>query len=167
MGCPSSLFRKETMAKPNKYRRALNRLNVTRADMTEVQGSPSTERVGLIGYENYYEITRRGEVYSKRLHRFIKHKFFSFGDRYSTYVEFQLDGRKVRIAIGEAVAKSFLSRDQIHTISKQLPEGVNTLKDLWGLDIIPSLAKEYDVITKAVFYILSNEFSDRQSRGDR
>jgi hypothetical protein len=153
------------MTKPNRYRRTLNRLNATRADMTEVHASQSDERAGLAGYEDYYEITRNGEVYSKRHKRFIKHRFASFGDRYSAYIEFQLNGRRVRFGIGEAVAKSFLTQSQIQAISKRLPEGIGKVKDLWGLSTIASLATEYYVISGAIFYVFYKEFGDRQSRG--
>jgi len=150
------------MTKPNKHRRALNRLKRERESLTKIHADFNEERVGLAGYENFYEITRKGEVYSKRLDRFIKHKFFYFGDNSSTYIEFQLKGEKIKFNVGEAVAKSYLTQEQIEKISKKLPESINNFKELWGLDIIDSLAKKYDVVSNAIFYIFRSEFSNRQ-----
>lgn len=150
------------MAKPNKHRRALNRLNRTRTQLTAIHADLSDERIGLIGYENYYEITRKGEVFSRRLNRFIKHKFNDYYDKYSTYIEFQIHGQKMQFGIGKAVAESYLTQEQILSISKQLPEEIDNLKDLWGLNIIDLLARKYNVISNAIFYIFKNEFNRRQ-----
>ncbi len=114
--------------------------------------------------KNFYEITREGEVYSIRLGRFIKHKFYSIDDKSSTYIEFQLEGKKVTFNIGKAVAKSYLTQEQIENISKQLPEHINNFSELWGLNIIDSLAKKYAVVSNAIIYVFQSEFSNRQSK---
>ena len=42
--------------------------------MSFLADNSSIERRPVPGYEDYYEITRRGDVYSKRLGRFIKQR---------------------------------------------------------------------------------------------
>ena len=54
-------------------------------------GNSSIERRPVPGYEDYYEITRLGDAYSKRLRRFIKQR-----ERlhHKLFIEFQINKKK-------------------------------------------------------------------------
>jgi hypothetical protein len=130
--------------------------------MTEIHANESDERVGLCGYEEDYEITRKGEVYSNRLNRFIKHKYFYYGDTSSTYIEFQFKGQKVKFNIGEAVAKSYLAQNEMEEIASELPREIEDLKEVWRLNIIDPLTNKYNVCSNAIFYVFRKEYSHRR-----
>lgn len=150
------------MARPNKRRRELNRLKDTRDSLTKIHASPDEDRVGLAGYEEYYEITQNGEIYSKRLKRFIKHKFNPMGNY--TYIEFTVHGKKKQLSIGEAIAHSYLSSEQIEKIKNKLPSDIKTVEDLKGLALINELGGEYKVHGNAIFYLLKVAIDERRRR---
>jgi hypothetical protein len=55
-------------------------------------------------FEDFYEITRRGDVFSRRHGRFIKH---NFGLNRGTYIESTTSGAKYHHSIQETVKASF------------------------------------------------------------
>jgi hypothetical protein len=146
------------MARPNKRRRKLNQLRDTRNNLTKVRSSIDEERVGLVGYEEYYEITKNGGIYSKRLKRFIKHKFNPIGSY--TYIEFTINKQKINYSIGEAIARSYLRREQIVEIKNELPKNIKTVEDLKGLALINELASKYKIHSSAIFYLLKVEIDE-------
>ncbi len=149
------------MAKPNKHRRKLNRTNATRQDMTEVHATIEEERRPLVGHEENYEITRIGDVFSKRLGRFIKHKFYDFGDEFSTYIEFTVKGVKTKIGVGRAVADSYLSKTDVQAIVEQIPPEMNSMLLLKKSDLTDRLSKEYSLTGRAIFTVLVDAIKNR------
>ena len=147
------------MARPNKRRRELNRLNDTRDSLTTIHATTDEDRVGLCGYEGYYEITKNGEIFSKRANRFIKHTFSAMSS--NTFIEFSLHGKKVQFGIGQAIALSFLNEEQTNTIKKELPVTITDINQLSGNSLINALASKYEINSSAIFYILKNEILER------
>lgn len=144
------------MSKPNKYRRKLNRMNQIRKNLVEITSSTDAERMPLKGFDHLYEITRNGDIFSKRLLRFIKHKFISYGDDYSTYIEFQVNGESHKIGIGKAVADSYLSEENLKSIVSAIPQDVITLEDLKRKhpDLPSRLASVFGVTSRATFFVI-------------
>lgn len=91
----------------NKYRRHLNSLQRERQFFTDLTGAEKLKRKPLKGFEEYYEITSKGHVYSLRLKKFIKHKYFNFGDKGWTYIEFQINNEKYKLSIKEAIENTW------------------------------------------------------------
>lgn len=118
------------MGRPNKRRRELNRLKDTRDSLTTVHATTSEEGIGLFGYENYYEITKKGGVFSKRANRFIKQIFSAMSG--NTFIQFSFQGEKVQFGIGQAIALSFLTEKQTNTIKKELPVTIGDVNQLSG-----------------------------------
>lgn len=149
------------MSKPNKHRRKLNRMNRIRQSATEITAGPMDERRPLAGYEAFYEITRNGDIYSKRLKRFIKHKFYSMGDLNSTYLEFTVSGVQVKLGVGQAVASTYLSHQDTQDIIARLPAEIRTMEALKGCSITDELAKAYKITGRAIFTVLKDEVARR------
>lgn len=142
------------MSKPNKHRRMLNRRNETREAMTKITASEDEQREPLKGFESHYEITRNGDVYSKRLKRFIKHKFMPYGDDYSTWIEFQLAGESHNIGVGKAVADTYFSESDRKNIIESIPEEIKTVDDMKKSGLPALHGKIFGVTSRATFYVL-------------
>ena len=87
--------------------------------MSFLADSSGIERRPVPGYEDYYEITRRGDVYSRRLGKFIKQR-----ERlhHKLFIEFQIKKRKHRLFVAEAVADAYLTPADRRAIVEAVPE---------------------------------------------
>ena len=90
--------------RPSSHKRKRAREKKARDFMTEVHSTLDDERRPLPGFEEHYEITRKGDVYSKRHRRFIKPKL-SVNQR--PYISFTIEGQKHDLSICETVKKAF------------------------------------------------------------
>jgi hypothetical protein len=89
--------------RPNARQRANQRLAATRARATALPpGVEEAPRVPLAGFEDLYEITRSGHLYSRRAERFIQHAYYN-----GTYIRLQVGGEAVALSIPEAVEASW------------------------------------------------------------
>jgi hypothetical protein len=90
--------------RPDKRQRANERRREWRAVATAVNSTESDERRPIPGFEAYYEITRKGHVFSRRHDRFIKHKV---GLGTGTYIEFTIAGVKHQLNIRRTIQAAF------------------------------------------------------------
>jgi NUMOD4 motif-containing protein len=93
------------LRRPDKRQRANERRREWRATVTKVRSTAADERRPIPGFEEYYEITRLGEVFSRRHGRFIKHKL-GFGT--GTYIEFTINGVKYQLNTRKTIAAAFV-----------------------------------------------------------
>ena len=120
--------------------------------MSFLADNSSIERRPVPGYEDYYEITRRGDVYSKRLGRFIKQR-----ERLhrTLFVEFQIKKKKHRLFVAEAVADAYLSPADRQEIISAVPD----LRRLTEAEIenhpaVEAATLEHNVTPVAVLVVL-------------
>ncbi len=113
----------------------------------------SLQRRPIPGFEEYYEITRRGDVYSRRLHRFIKQSE-QFVDGRSV-IEFQIDNTNYRLPIAHAVAAAFLTADDEQEIISAVPE-LHQLspRDLKRHAAVPEMSERHNVAPAAILAVL-------------
>ncbi len=79
----------------------------------------SLQRRPIPGFEDLYEITRRGDVYSKRLRRFIKQQERLDG---RFFIEFQIDNMVHHLPLSETIAQAYLSPDDQQEIIASVPQ---------------------------------------------
>ena len=79
----------------------------------------SLQRRPIQGFEDLYEITRRGDVYSKRLRRFIKQQERLDG---RFFIEFQIDNMVHHLPLSETIAQAYLSPDDQQEIISSVPQ---------------------------------------------
>ncbi len=79
----------------------------------------SLQRRPIPGFEDLYEITRRGDVYSKRLRRFIKQQERLDG---RFFIEFQIDNKVHHLPLSETIAQAYLSPDDQQEITSSVPQ---------------------------------------------
>ena len=103
-------------------------------------------------FEDLYEITRRGDVYSKRLGRFIKQT--EFGDGCGV-IEFQVDKRSYRLPVATAVAQIFLTDDDKQEIIAAVPD-IDELQDddVCAHPVVETMADQHNVIPEAIVSVL-------------
>lgn len=122
--------------KPNKRQRELQRWRDRRADATTIdKDALRDERRPLAGFESYYEISRTGFVWSKRLRRFIKHTYDPIGHR--TYIAFTVSGQRHTMPVWQATIDSWLSADAKQELRRSVPASA-----LGSLDTLKSLKAE-------------------------
>jgi hypothetical protein len=90
--------------RPNSNDKKRAREKRERDSKTEVRSRLDEERRPIPGFEELYEITRKGDVYSKRLGRFVKHKL---NIEQQPYVGFTINGEKHVLSIRKTVAAAF------------------------------------------------------------
>ncbi len=103
-------------------------------------------------FEDLYEITRRGDVYSKRLGRFIKQTEFADG---CGVIEFQVDQRTYRLPVATAVAEVFLTDDDKQEIIDAVPD-LDELQDdeISAHPVVEARADQHNVIPEAIVSVL-------------
>lgn len=105
--------------KPNKQQRANNRRRKERASrQAAAAGLPSGPRRGLAGYEQLYEVTREGRVWSRRLRRFINNPESTSG---SVQIGFSTNGRRVRMPVWRGVLQSWLTLADLQRLRAAIP----------------------------------------------
>ena len=88
--------------RPNKRQRTNARWRQQRASGTAVHGSAEhEERRPLAGHEDSYEITKGGQVWSRRLKRFIKHAYDPIRNR--AYIRVTAHGKPVAVSVWRGV----------------------------------------------------------------
>jgi hypothetical protein len=96
--------------RPNQRQRANARRSATREALTTLPpGLERKPRVPLAGFENLYEITRDGYVYSLRARRFIEHAFYDG----ALYIKLTVGGKSIPLDIQDAVRSSWESPARI------------------------------------------------------
>jgi hypothetical protein len=95
--------------RPNTNDRKRAREKRERDSKTEVRSTVDDERRPIPGFEGLYEITRRGDVYSLRLGRFIRHKL-NFEQQ--PYVGFTINGEKHVLPIRQTAVAAFGDPDR-------------------------------------------------------
>jgi hypothetical protein len=112
----------------------------------------------MSGFEDRYEITRSGHLWSIRLGRFIKHQFDPLTNR--RYISVVISGKRQTRNIWRAVADSWLSPyDRQAILGRVPPEALGQLTLLKTMKAeIASIAREYDIPQQVVFStLLTNE----------
>jgi hypothetical protein len=88
--------------------------------MAERERRPMEGGDKVADFKDYYEITKYGDIFSKRLGRFIKRIFFKPYDR--EYLKFQIKSRVYKIGQYQTVADSWFSPEEQQAIaSEKLP----------------------------------------------
>ena len=121
--------------------------------MSDQPGSQSgLQRRPVPEFEDLYEITRRGDVYSRRLGRFIKQGEFTDG---CGVIEFQVDKRKYQLPVATAVAEVFLTDDDKQDIIAAVPN-LDELPDddICAHPVIEAMAEQHNVIPEAIVSVL-------------
>lgn len=99
--------------RPNSNDKKRAREKRERDRKTEITSTLNQDRRPIPGFEELYEITRSGDVYSKRLGRFVKHKL-NFEQQ--PYIGFTINGEKHVLSIRKTVVAAFAD----------LPEGTTS-----------------------------------------
>lgn len=117
-----------------------------------LSGTSSIERRPVPGYEDVYEITRRGDVYSKRLGRFIKQR-----ERlhHKLFIEFQIRKKKHKLFVAQAVADAYLSPADQQQIVAEVP-GLRSLSEaeIETHPVVGKAALEHNVTAVAVLVVM-------------
>ncbi len=115
-------------------------------------GNSSVERRPVPGYEDYYEITRRGDVYSKRLQRFIKQR-----ERlhHKLFIEFQIGKKRHKLFVAQAVADAYLSPADRQDILAEVPDLRSlTEAEIESHPVVDKAALENNVTAVAVLVVM-------------
>ncbi len=117
-----------------------------------LSGTSSIERRPVPGYEDLYEITRRGDVYSKRLGRFIKQR-----ERlhHKLFIEFQIRKKRHKLFVAQAVADAYLSPADRQQIVAEVP-GLRNLSEaeIESHPVVEKAALEHNVTAVAVLVVM-------------
>ncbi len=118
------------------------------------------QRRPIPGYEAFYEITRRGDVYSRRLRRFIRQKEWVDG---CSHIDVQINKRKHRVPVAAAIAEAFLTPDQMQDVIAAVPDldGL-TPRELVRHPTVEELSDQHNVALEAILSVILRE---RQTRG--
>ncbi len=139
---------------PNKRDRELRRLRDAREANTAIPESVlSEQRRPMIGFEDRYEITRSGHVWSLRLGRFIKHQYHPITKR--TYISITVNGKHETRGVWRAVVDSWVPAHEHESILARLPRELHGQLALLREknEEIAAIAGAYDLPTQAVFAI--------------
>ena len=93
----------------NKHQRRNARIRQQRAQRTRLFSDPKAERRPLAGFGEAYEITRSGNLWSRRLHRYIKPGYDPRTG--GTYIIFGSNGKRVTLSTWSAVIESWFSKE--------------------------------------------------------
>ncbi len=120
---------------------------------------PSTQggfqRRPIPGFEDFYEVTRRGDVYSRRLRRFIRQREWTDG---CSHIDVQIKKETFRVPVAAAIAEAFLTPEQKHDIIASVPDlGDLSLDELMGHPVLSALSDEHNVAPEAVLSVLHSE----------
>ena len=110
------------------------------------------QRKPIPGFEGFYEVTRRGDVYSKRLHRFIRQQ-----ERleHNAAIEFTINGKRHRLPLAPTVADAFLSPAERMQLVSDMPNLHKLTPEQLQRDAaVDSLAERYNVAREAVLAVL-------------
>ncbi len=127
---------------------------------------PSThggfQRRPIPGFEDFYEVTRRGDVYSRRLRRFIRQREWTDG---CSHIDVQIKKETFRMPVAAAIAEAFLTPEQKHDIIASVPDlGDLSLDELMGHPVLSALSDEHNVAPEAVLSVLRSEREGRRKR---
>jgi hypothetical protein len=95
-------------------RRKLEKDNASRAQKND----ELAERVPLAGYEELYEISRTGRVWSRKTRAVLVG-----GYHYSPFIRITVNGAVVTLPKAKAIADSWAARDAEPDETKDVPEG--------------------------------------------
>jgi hypothetical protein len=110
------------------------------------------ERRPFPGYEDYYEITRRGHLFSKRLRRFIKPALsIAYSSEGKEIIQFQVNGRTVKQGIHKAVADAWLTPADRRAIYLEFEETKRLSNDEDAA--LRAVAEKHDLRWQTVFYV--------------
>ncbi|MCH6550690.1 MAG: hypothetical protein IH804_01585 [Planctomycetes bacterium] len=117
------------------------------------------QRRPIPGFEAFYDITRRGDVYSRRLRRFIRQKEWVDG---CSHIDVQINKRQHRLLVAAAIAEAFLTPDQMQDVISAVPDldGL-TPKELVRHPTVEELSDRYNVALEAILSVILRE---RQAR---
>ncbi len=120
--------------------------------MSSLAGNSSIERRPVPGYEDYYEITRNGDAYSKRLRRFIKQR-----ERLhrKLFIDFQIKKKKHKLFVAQAVADAYLTPADRQEILDEVPDLLRlTEAEIESHPAVKKAALEHNVTPVAVLVVL-------------
>ena len=106
--------------KPNKRQRENARIREQRAQRTRLFADPKAVRRPLAGYGEAYEITRSGNLWSRRLSRYIKPAYDPHTGR--PYVNFKSNGERVTLSTWRAVIESWFSEEERAALRQIVPD---------------------------------------------
>lgn len=141
--------------KPNKQQRTNARWRQQRALHTAVPGSAEQEeRRPLAGHEDSYEITRSGQVWSRRLKRFIKHAYNPIDSQ--GYIRVTAHGKRASVSIWHGVVSSWLTADDQERLRQSIPRDAlgNATRLQEHRAAIRSVAREYGLPEQIIFALL-------------
>lgn len=118
----------------------------------------------LKGYEDRYEITREGDLYSKARKEFIKSRTGQLAKGYAENLVFQVDGQRVELRVDRAIAESWVTDLEAQTIVRCLKPGL-TISEMRRLPDVARLALELNYPRAVITYIMARHIlSGRHSR---
>lgn len=105
--------------KPNKRQRENARIRKQRGERTRVFAGADEDRRPLAGFGEAYEITRSGDVWSRRLSRYIKPAYHPHYGR--IHVSFKANGERVTLSVWRAVIESWFSKEERAALRQIVP----------------------------------------------
>ncbi len=124
----------------------------------------SLQRRPIQGFEDLYEITRRGDVYSKRLRRFIKQQERLDG---RFFIEFQIDNKVHHLPLSETIAKAYLSPDDQQEIISSVPQLDQLSPEAITAHLsVRMLSQRYNVAPGAILSVLLRARQDANDQVD-
>ena len=112
----------------------------------------SLQRRPIPGFEDLYEITRRGDVYSKRLRRFIKQQERLDG---RFFIEFQIDKTVHHLPLSETIAEAYLNPDDRQEIISLVPQLDQLSSEaIAAHPSVRMLSRQYNVAPGAILSVL-------------
>ena len=124
----------------------------------------SLQRKPVPGFEDLYEITRRGDVYSKRLRRFIKQQERLDG---RFYIEFQIDNKVHHLPLSETIAQAYLSPDDQQEITSSVPRLDQLSPEaITAHPSVRMLSQRYNVAPGAILSVLLRARQDANDEVD-
>ena len=124
----------------------------------------SLQRRPIPGFEDLYEITRRGDVYSKRLRRFIKQQERLDG---SFFIEFQIDNMVHHLPLSETIAQAYLSPDDQQEIISSVPQLDQLSPQAITAHLsVRMLSQRYNVAPGAILSVLLRARQDANDQVD-
>ncbi len=120
-----------------------------------VSDATSIQRRPIPGFEGYYDITRRGDVYSRRLRRFIRQRERLERD---AAIAFTIRGRRHRLPLAPTVAEAFLRPQDREAILTDFPDLAElSAEELDQHPTVEALADHFNLERAAIIAVVHGE----------
>jgi hypothetical protein len=120
-----------------------------------VSDANSVQRRAIPGFEGYYDITRRGDVYSRRLRRFIRQRERLEHD---AAIAFTIRGKRHRLPLAPTVAEAYLSPQDREAILTDFPDlAALSAEELDQHPTVEALADHFNLDRAAIIAVVRGE----------